>query len=97
MFRQFLEEIDTNMDKHFVYKTEGNVCSKEISFNIVDGLIRNVKFNGGCKGNVSGIGNLVEGMRAEDVITRLKGVDCHDGQSCPNELAKAVERCLSEN
>lgn len=84
------------MDKHVVYKTEGNVCSKEISFDIVDGLIRNVKFNGGCKGNVSGIGNLVEGMKAEEVITRLKGVDCHGGDSCPNELAKAVEMVLSE-
>lgn len=84
------------MSKHFVYKTEGNVCSKEISFDIADGLVKNVKFTGGCKGNVSGIGNLVEGMKAEDIITRLKGVDCHDGQSCPNELAKAVERCLNE-
>jgi uncharacterized protein (TIGR03905 family) len=85
------------MDKHFVYKTEGNVCSKEISFDISDGLIKNVKFTGGCKGNVSGIGNLVEGMKAEEVVTRLRGVDCHDGQSCPNELAKAVERCLGDN
>lgn len=84
------------MDKHFVYKTEGNVCSKEIRFDISDGIVKNVKFTGGCKGNVSGIGNLVEGMKAEDVITRLRGVDCRDGQSCPNELAKAVERCLSE-
>lgn len=85
---------DNTMDKHYVYKTNGKVCASEIRFDIIDGLIRNVKFNGGCKGNVSGIQNLTEGMKAEDVITRLKGVDCHDGQSCPNEFAKALEECL---
>lgn len=83
------------MDKHFVYKTEG-VCAQEVSFDIIDGIIRNVKFIGGCKGNIQGVERLAEGMQAEDVILRLKGIDCHSGESCPNELAKAVEKCLKE-
>ncbi|KEI91376.1 TIGR03905 family TSCPD domain-containing protein [Clostridium botulinum] len=83
------------MDKHFVYKTEG-VCAEEVSFDIIDGIIRNVKFVGGCKGNIHGVENLAEGMQAEEVILRLKGIDCHGGQSCPNELAKAVEKCLED-
>lgn len=84
------------MDKHYVYKTEGKVCASEIRFDVVDGLVRNVEFVGGCKGNTTGVGNLVDGMKAEDVVTRLKGVDCHHGNSCPNELALALEQYLQE-
>lgn len=84
------------MDKHYVYKTNGKVCASEIRFDIIDGIVRNAEFVGGCKGNTTGVAILVEGMKAEDVIQRLKGVDCQDGESCPNELAKAVEKCLKE-
>ncbi|WP_234122772.1 TIGR03905 family TSCPD domain-containing protein [Clostridium hydrogenum] len=83
------------MNKHVNYKTEG-VCAKEISFDIIDGAIMNVKFSGGCKGNSAGIERLVEGMDAEDVILKLKGIDCHGGSSCPNEFVKAIEECLKE-
>lgn len=84
------------MDKHYVYKTNGKVCSQEISFDIIDGIIRNVEFVGGCRGNTTGVASLAEGMKAEDVASRLKGVDCQNGESCPNELAKAVAECLKE-
>lgn len=84
------------MDKHYVYKTNGKVCSQEISFDIIDGIIRNVEFVGGCRGNTTGVASLAEGMKAEDVILRLKGVNCQNGESCPNELAKAVEECLKK-
>lgn len=85
------------MDKHFCYKTEGRVCASEIRFDLVDGVIQNTKFIGGCRGNTTGVANLVEGMKAEDVVSKLKGVDCRNGNSCPNELATAIERCLQES
>lgn len=84
------------MDGHYVYKTGGRVCASEISFDIVDGRIYNVAFRGGCTGNTTGVSLLAEGMLAEDVAKRLKGVDCHDGNSCPNELSKAVAQALQE-
>lgn len=84
------------MDKHFVFKTEGRVCAREIRFDLIDGIVRNTKFIGGCRGNSTGVSNLVEGMRAEDVVLKLKGVDCRNGNSCPNELAIALEKCLRE-
>jgi uncharacterized protein (TIGR03905 family) len=84
------------MDRHFVYKTNRKVCSREISFDIIDGIVRNVEFVGGCKGNTTGVAHLAEGMKAEDVVLRLKGINCHDGVSCPDELARAVEKCLKE-
>ena len=50
-----------------LYKTQGT-CSREISFEVVDNKLTNVKFAGGCNGNLQGIGKLVEGM---DISTKL--------------------------
>lgn len=83
------------MDKHYTYTPEG-VCAREISFDVVDGIIHNVQFVGGCGGNTKGVALLAEGMRAQDVIKRLRGVDCHGGFSCPDQLTKAIEKCLAE-
>lgn len=84
------------MDKHCTFKTNGKVCAGEISFDLVDGILHNVVFHGGCKGNTQGVAALAEGMKAEDVITRLTGINCHGGDSCPDQLAQAVKSCLSE-
>lgn len=76
----------------YTYKTFGT-CSRKIDFDIDEnGCIRNVKFTGGCNGNLKGIGALVEGMKKEDVIEKLKGINCNGkGTSCPDQLAKALE------
>ena len=75
----------------YTYKTHGT-CSREIQFEVNDGIVGNVKFIGGCNGNLQGIGHLVEGMKVEDVIGRLKSIDCGGrGTSCPDQLAKALE------
>ena len=40
-------------------------CSKAINFDIEDGKLANVSFQGGCNGNTKGISMLVEGMPVE--------------------------------
>ena len=78
------------------YKTSGT-CSQLINFDLVDGTVSNVSFVGGCNGNLQGIGKLVEGMKAEDVIDRLKGIKCGmRPTSCPDQLAKALEEAINE-
>jgi len=73
------------------FKTSG-VCSRNITIEIEDDTIKSVDFQGGCDGNLSGISNLVEGMKVKDVIKKLKGIDCEGkGTSCPDQLAKALE------
>ena len=83
-------------DGHMAYRTS-DVCAKEVQFDVVNGIIHNVIFDGGCRGNTQGVAVLAEGMRIEDVPTRLRGIDCHGGHSCPDEFAKAVEQYLREN
>ena len=78
------------------YKTQG-VCSQVINYDIDDnGKVRNVSFVGGCNGNLQGIGKLVEGMSADEVIERLKGIKCgFKNTSCPDQLAKALQASKS--
>ena len=76
------------------YRTKG-VCSRNISFDIVDGKVTDVRFDGGCSGNTKGVASLVEGMDAEEAIRRLEGITCgFKGTSCPDQLAKAIRQVL---
>ena len=84
------------MDLHYEYITKG-VCSRKIDFDIEDGIVKNVKFLGGCNGNTQGIAILAEGMKAEDVIKKLSGLNCNGkGTSCPDQLAIAVSKAINE-
>ena len=75
----------------FSYEPSG-VCSALITFEVDDGIVRNVQFTRGCNGNTQGISRLVEGMNIDDVIARLKGTNCNGkGTSCPDQLARALE------
>ena len=74
----------------YEYKTSGT-CSQRILFDIEDGKVRNVKFIGGCNGNLKGIAALVEGMDVDTVIERVQGVTCGMRKtSCPDQLAQAL-------
>lgn len=79
------------------YTTNGT-CSREIDFEVVDGKLHNVKYLGGCNGNLQGVGALVEGMEVQEAIRRLKGIRCGmKATSCPDQLATALEQYLANN
>ncbi len=79
-----------------LYKPKG-VCSRRIRFDLEDGLLKNVEFEGGCSGNTQGISRLVEGMPAEEAIRRLSGIRCgFKPTSCPDQLATAVRQALEQ-
>lgn len=71
------------------------VCPQGISFQIENGILKAVSFEGGCHGNLQALAKLVEGMKVEDVIARLKGIDCEGrGTSCSDQLTKALEEAI---
>lgn len=79
-----------------MYTTHGT-CSRQISFDVVDGKVQNVTFIGGCNGNLKGISSLVEGMPIQDVIARLKGITCGPRPtSCPDQFATALQLYLDQ-
>lgn len=76
------------------YRTKGT-CSQQIKFDLEDGRIKNISFFGGCNGNLKAISILTEGMKAEEVIAKLKGNTCgFRSTSCADQLAHAVEEAL---
>lgn len=79
------------------YKPKG-VCSRRITFDLDNGVVRNVIFEGGCSGNTQGISRLVEGMPAQEAIKRLAGIRCgFKSTSCPDQLAIALENAVAKN
>ncbi|MCD7871946.1 MAG: TIGR03905 family TSCPD domain-containing protein [Clostridiales bacterium] len=77
----------------YSYKTKGT-CSSKIDIEIADDgkTILNVKFTGGCNGNLKGLGAMVKGEKIEDVIKKLNGIKCgFKSTSCPDQLAKALQ------
>ena len=75
--------------------TPYGVCSRQIDIDIEDGVIKDCRFTGGCNGNTTGVAALVKGMKAEDAVKKLKGIDCNGrGTSCPDQLAICIEEAL---
>lgn len=77
--------------KELVYPTQGT-CAKAIRVVLNDdNTISEVQFMGGCQGNTTGVAALVKGMKAEDAISRLHGIQCgFKGTSCPDQLSNAL-------
>ncbi len=81
----------------FSYKTNG-VCSRNILIDVEDGIVKSVRFEGGCNGNTKGVSALVEGMKVEEVIKRLENIKCgFKNTSCPDQLAQALKKISAEN
>ncbi len=75
----------------YEYKPVG-VCSKKFVIEIEDGVIKNLEIIGGCPGNTIGISHLVKGMKVDEAIEKLKGIECgFKGTSCPDQIALALE------
>ena len=74
-----------------------SVCAQNITFDIDDdGKLHNVKFTGGCAGNLAAISKLVEGMDAKAIANKLRGNDCRGkGTSCADQFAKAIDGVLN--
>lgn len=84
------------MTKHSYYPQD--VCSQHISFELDDqNRLHNVRFVGGCDGNLKAIGLLTEGQDAAQIAALLRGNDCGGrGTSCADQLARALEKALGE-
>ena len=79
------------------YKTSGT-CSQLIDLEIEGDVIQSVAFTGGCNGNLKGISALVAGMKLDEAISKLKGIQCgHKTTSCPDHLARALEQYQAEH
>lgn len=78
--------------------TPKGVCSRKMIFEVEDGIIRSLKVEGGCNGNLQGISSLLIGQSVDDVIKRLEGIKCGmKPTSCPDQIAQALKELKSES
>ena len=78
------------------YKTNG-VCARKIYVEVEDGIVKDVKFEGGCNGNTQGVATLAIGLKADDVIEKLQHIKCgFKNTSCPAQLAEALKQAKGE-
>ncbi len=74
----------------FTYRTR-DVCSTQIDFRLEGDRVHDVRFTGGCNGNLKAIGILIEGMTVDEIESKLKGNSCGGRPtSCADQLARAV-------
>ena len=79
---------------NITYRPRG-VCSQIMELEVEDGIILKVEVVGGCSGNLQGISKLLVGMKVEEAIDRLRGIKCgFKDTSCPDQLSKALEKCI---
>ncbi len=79
---------------HYTYQPTG-VCARKIDFDINDGVVSNVRFVGGCNGNLKAIGTLIEGMTSDEIISKLAGNTCGNrSTSCADQLTRALTEAV---
>lgn len=75
----------------YIYNPRG-VCSRQLVFDIEEGIVKSVRIIGGCPGNLYGISSLLKDMSVDEIISRLKGIRCGmKPTSCPDQIARALE------
>jgi len=80
--------------EEYIFHPEG-VCSREVRITHDNGVVIKATVIGGCNGNLQGICRLIEGMKIEDVISKLNGIRCgFKPTSCPDQIAKGLKNLL---
>lgn len=80
----------------FQYKTKGT-CSTLISLELDGNVVHNVRFTGGCNGNLQAVSKLVDGLTVEEIEEKVKGISCNGrGTSCADQLARAVREAYEQ-
>ena len=80
----------------YSYKTRGT-CARSIQFDVVDGTVRNVSFEGGCNGNLKAIGKLVAGQPVDRIVEMLEGNTCGPRKtSCADQMTRALREAQGQ-
>ena len=79
----------------YTYKTRG-VCAVKIEFDLDGDVVRNIRFLGGCDGNLKAISKLVDGMTVDQIESKLRGNTCgRKPTSCADQIARAVREAYN--
>ena len=89
-----IQKRGTNM--RYSYNTKG-VCAMKIDFDLDGNVVRNIRFLGGCDGNLKAISKLCDGMTVDEIERKLRGNTCgRKPTSCADQLARAVREAYQK-
>ena len=89
-----IQKRGTNM--RYSYNTKG-VCAMKIDFDLDGDVVRNIRFLGGCDGNLKAISKLCDGMTVDQIERTLRGNTCgRKPTSCADQLARAVREAYQK-
>ncbi|MBO4455970.1 MAG: TIGR03905 family TSCPD domain-containing protein [Bacteroidales bacterium] len=95
-FRILVDTVENGV-RHVTAAPSSLVCSKLIDFDLVDGKIHNLRYLGGCNGNLQALGALLEGADTGFALERLSGINCSGrGTSCSDQFARVLRTVLSK-
>ncbi len=76
----------------YTYKTQF-VCTPDIKFDLNGNVVTNLRFSGGCPGNLKALSKILDGWTVEQIEEKLLGNTCgRRPTSCMEQLAKAVRK-----
>ncbi|MBR1706692.1 MAG: TIGR03905 family TSCPD domain-containing protein [Bacteroidales bacterium] len=77
--------------RHITAVPSALVCCRQVDFDLRDGRIHNLRYTGGCHGNLQALGALLEGQEVGFALERLSGIDCKArGTSCSDQLTRIL-------
>ncbi len=95
-YRIMVDTVENGV-RHVTAAPSSMVCSKLIDFDLIDGRIHNLRYLGGCNGNLQALGALLEGAPAEFALERLSGINCSGrGTSCSDQLARILRQVIGK-
>lgn len=95
---QIVADTVENGVRHITAVPSKLVCSKLIDFELVDGKIHNLRYMGGCNGNLKALGALLEGADTDFALERLLGINCAGrGTSCSDQFARILRDVLAKD
>lgn len=68
------------------------VCAKTMDVDTDGDTVLDAKIHGGCRGQANALPRLVRGMKLDEAIRKLRGVQCHNGTSCADQLGRVLEK-----
>ena len=77
--------------------TPKGVCPTKITIEVEDDILKNIRFKGGCNGNLQALSLLVKDMPVSMVKEKLTGIKCgQKSTSCADQLVKGIDEALEK-
>ena len=72
-------------------------CSTRIDFRLDGNVVSDIRFTGGCNGNLKALSKVLDGWTVEQIEAKLRGNTCgRRPTSCADQLAIAVRKAYDE-